>query len=553
MADRIFRSVVITAALAVLLTALLLVPSMYRVYEDGILDEMRREADHIVHGLDLSGGGPEYFDGFTSSSRITLIAADGKVLYDNSADESYLGNHLSRPEVAEALETGSGSSTRHSDTLAETTIYFALRTGSGSVLRIASTRSSVLGTFMDVMPLIVVMLLCVILISLIIARYSANRIVRPINSLNLDEPLKNDTYEELAPLMTRMEFQHIEIRRQMSALERARTQLSAIVANMREGLILMDTNSEVLSMNESAARIFDVSSASRSGMNLVDICRDAEVGELVSRAQNDEYGDMLLTRDERKYRLYVSPVKLRKRIQGVVMLVLDVTERFAAEASRREFTANVSHELKTPLTSISGYAEIIRDGIALPEDIPVFAGRIFGDSRRLIALVNDILELSRLDERRGLGDACTVDLAPLIQEAVWEFTDIAAEKQIKLEFGGDDARINGYPLLLRELFHNLIENAVKYTPPHGNVHVDISNTQDGVVCTVSDTGIGIPQEHQAHIFERFYRVDKSHSRATGGTGLGLAIVKHAAEIHNAELKLESMENTGTTVTVRFRS
>ena len=551
MASRIFRSVMLTAIICVMLTAALLVPALYTVYEDSFTEQMRREADCIAYALETYGDDREYLAGLDPENRITLIAADGSVIYDSDADESSMENHLNRPEVHAALTTGSGRSTRHSDTLSDTTIYYAVLTPSGSVLRVAGTRSSILGIFMNVMPHTVIILLCIVILSFIVARFSAKRIVLPINRLDLDDPVHNDVYEELTPLLTRMEFQHIEIKRQMAALERARTQFDAIMANMREGLVLLDTGSTVLSINESAARIFGVQDRDRTGCSLLEICRDIDISELAKRALQGEYGDILLRRGELTYRMYASPVMMHKKIQGIVLLILDITERFVAEASRREFTANVSHELKTPLTSISGYAEIIRDGIALPDDIPAFAGRILNDTKRLIALVNDILELSRLDEKQLTGDPVPVNITSLIGEAAAELSDIADRKQLQVSLSGDNATVTGHEKLLRELFHNIIENAIKYTPDGGSIDISVSHTANGVCCTVADTGIGIPAEHQPHVFERFYRVDKSHSRATGGTGLGLAIVKHVAEIHNAALSLTSSENVGTTISVTF--
>jgi len=460
-------------------------------------------------------------------------------------------NHSGRPEIAQALANGSGENTRTSATLAETTIYYAVRIDEGYVLRLSDTRSSMLGTFLKVLPLIAAMLLCLIFMVLLIARATAKRIVAPINTLNLDQPLENDAYDELAPLLTRMDRQHTQIHQHVKALENARTELAAIMDNMREGMILLDKNSAVLSMNESAAHIFGVSADGCIGKNLLSVSRDADLHDLAAAALHGDGGNLTMNRNNRHYRIYASPVMQSDKVRGVVMLVLDVTERFAAEESRREFTANVSHELKTPLTSISGFAEIIRDGIAQPQDIQHFAGMICKESARLIALVNDILELSQLDEKQNLGQKERVSLMPMLQSLTDDFAIPAQKKNLTLTLSGDAAEIEGYPTLLREMFFNLIDNAIKYTPEGGKIAVSVESTGKQVVCCVSDNGIGIPEEHQPHIFERFYRVDKSHSRQTGGTGLGLAIVKHVAQIHNAELKLESEADKGTIVTLTF--
>ena len=399
---------------------------------------------------------------------------------------------------------------------------------------------------------IVGMLLCVVLIAFLIARQTARRIVKPINELNLDNPLENDAYDELAPLLTRMERQHTQIHQHVKALENARADLAAIMDNMREGMILLDKNSTILSMNESAARIFGVSGRDQIGRNLLSVSRDADLHDLAAAALHGDGGNLTMNRNNRHYHIYASPVMHQDKVRGVVLLVLDVTERFAAEESRREFTANVSHELKTPLTSISGFAEIIHDGIAQPQDVQHFAGMICKESARLIALVNDILELSQLEEKQNLGQKEKVALLTMLRDLTNDFAIPAQKKNLALTLSGDEAEVEGYPTLLREMFFNLIDNAIKYTPDGGEISVSIENTGKQIVCTVSDNGIGIPKEHQPHVFERFYRVDKSHSRVTGGTGLGLAIVKHVAHIHNALVDLASVEGEGTNVQLVWR-
>ena len=557
MTHRIFRNILLTAVLALLLSSALLVGTLYNVYEGRISAELRTEAEYIVRALDMLPDDRTYFADFAPDNRVTLIAPEGAVLYDSDADEARMDSHAQRPEVLAALADGIGESTRYSDTLSEVTIYYARRTADGNVLRIASTRSSVLGVFLSVAPQIIIMLLMVAALSLLIARYASRQIVQPINDLNLDEPLENDVYDELAPLLTRMDRQHSQIRQQMHDLARAHADLNAIMENMREGLILLDKESRIVSINHSAAAIFHASKADFLGSDLLTICRDASVLEIVKAAQKGESGDMVLPRNSRTYRIFASPVLRADKVRGVVLLALDISAHYAAEASRREFTANVSHELKTPLTSISGYAEIIESGIAKQEDVPTFAGKIRTEAKRLVALVNDILQLSRLDEMQGLGAKEHVALLPMLEGLAESFAPIASEKGVSLSVEGPDAAVEGYPVLLRELFHNLIDNAVKYTPVGGSVTVQLSRQEGHVCCTVQDTGIGIPQEHQPHVFERFYRVDKSHSRQTGsgasvgGTGLGLAIVKHVAEVHQAQVRLESRPQEGTAVSVVF--
>lgn len=551
MARRIFRSIVSVAVLAVLLTALLLVPALYNVHEESMSAALLQEAQAIASALPLAEDKTAYLQNLSTHSRITLIAPDGSVLFDSTADENRMENHAQRPEIQQALETGIGESLRPSDTLAETSLYCACRVEDGSVLRLGSTRRSMLGTLIGTLPLLIAMLLGVALVSLLLARYAARRIVTPINALDLNAPLSNETYDELAPLLTRMHSQHEQLNRQMKSLESARAELAALMTHMREGMMLIDPRETVLSINQSAARIFETDAAQAVGQPLLSVSRDADLHDLLRRTLGGEGGRLEMSRHDRRYALYLSPVQQEDKVRGAVLLILDITERFAAEASRREFTANVSHELKTPLTSISGFAEIIRDGIAQPGDVSHFAGMICREASRMISLVNDILELSRLDEKQIPGPRETVPLLPLLEEVQEELSLPARQRGLNLTVSGDEASIVGYPSLLREMFFNLMDNAVKYTPEGGAIRVTVQNCNNAVICAVSDNGIGIPPEHQPHVFERFYRVDKSHSRQTGGTGLGLAIVKHGAQLHQARLNLVSEEGQGTTVTLTF--
>ena len=551
MTKRIFRNILLTSVLALLLTSALLVGTLYNVYESRISAELRTEAEYIVRALDTMDDDLSFLRGLTLNNRITLISPDGVVLYDSAADEARMDSHAERPEVSDALVTGTGESKRYSDTLSDITTYYARRTANGNVLRIASTRSTLVGLFLDVAPQIVVMMLMVAALSLLIARFSARQIVQPINELNLDEPLENDVYDELAPLLTRMDRQRGQIRQQMHDLARAHADLNAIMQNMREGLVLIDKSDRIISINGSAMKVFGVKGIIAPEADLLTICRESSIIEIVKEAQQGRSDDTVFVRGEHTYRIFASPVLREEKVRAVVLLALDVSARYAAEASRREFTANVSHELKTPLTSISGYAEIIASGIAKNEDVPVFAGKIHAEAKRLVALVNDILDLSRLDEKQGLGNKENVPLLPMLKGLEESFRPIAQEKDIELRVEGSNATVEGYPTLLRELFHNLIDNALKYTPAGGHVTVALSREGGHPICTVADTGIGIPKEHQPHVFERFYRVDKSHSRQTGGTGLGLAIVKHVAEVHHADVKLESEPGKGTKMIVTF--
>lgn len=551
MAKRIFRNVVLTAIIAVLLTNFLTVFTMYNAYEESITQELRQEAEYVTHAIEASPDQISYLQGLDTNNRITLIENDGTVIFDNTVKVSGMENHMNRPEVVMAIENGWGESTRTSDTVSEVTLYYAQRMSDGRILRIANTRNSIVGTFAGVLPMIISMLVIVVLLSLINAKNAAKRIVAPINTLNLEKPLENEAYDELAPLLTRMDKQHSQINKHVKELQTARSELAAIMDNMREGMMLLDSKDHILSMNQSAADIFCVSPTAHIGENLLSVSRDANLYDAVQDALSGNVGNLTMERNNRHYQIFASPVMRNEQIRGAVLLVLDITERFAAEESRREFTANVSHELKTPLTSISGFAEIIRDGIAQPQDIPHFAGMICKESARLIALVNDILDLSKLDEKKDFGQSENVEILPLLQGLVDDFSLSVQKKDLCLTLSGEEAQIQGFPVLLREMFFNLIDNAVKYTPDGGSIKLNVTQYDDVVQCVVSDTGIGIAQEHISHVFERFYRVDKSHSRQTGGTGLGLAIVKHIAQIHKADLSLESTPQIGTTITICF--
>ena len=553
MTKRIFRNILLIAILIALLAAAVIVPPLYTAYESRMSSVLRQEAAVIVSALELAADDAAFLKQLDTQNRISLISEDGTVLFDSAADAAQMENHADRPEIVQALESGSGESTRVSETLAETTIYYARRIKNGSVFRISDTRSSMLGAFLKVLPMVAGMLLCVVMIAFFIAKQTARRIVEPINELNLDKPLENDAYDELAPLLSRMEKQHTQIHQHIKALENARAELAAVMDNMREGMILLDKNNAILSMNESAMRIFGVSEEAHTGKNLLSVSRDTALYDLAAAALRGDGGNLTINRRNRHYRIYASPVMHSGKVRGAVLLILDVTERFAAEESRREFTANVSHELKTPLTSISGFAEIMRDGIAQPQDIRHFAGMICKESTRLVALVNDILELSQLDEKQNIGNQEPISLMLMLRGLADDFAIPAQKKNLILKLTGDEAEVKGYPTLLREMFFNLIDNAVKYTPEGGEVAVSVENSGKQVVCCISDNGIGIPEEHQRHVFERFYRVDKSHSRQTGGTGLGLAIVKHVAQIHHAEVKLRSAEGEGTTITIKFQT
>ena len=550
MTKRIFRGIACTALLAAALVAALVALLLYRAGETNTASQLRAEAGYINHALSREADDAAYFADFSSDNRVTLVASDGTVLYDSLADASALPNHASRPEVASALLTGRGESKRYSDTLATTTLYYAEKTADGNVLRVSNTRLSILRLLRNLLPALLAALLGVTAISLCIAKSIAKRIVTPLNALDLDAPLTNDVYDELSPLLLRMDRQQKEIAARMQALREKQTELAAITESMREGLLLLDADNAVLAMNGSAASIFGADATLRIGYDMLAVTRDAAVNAAVADARAGKSADAVFEREGRCYQALASPVVQNGGIAGVVLLLMDVTEKRAAELSRREFTANVSHELKTPLTSILGYAEIMRDSVARPEDTKRFSARIYDEARRLIALIDDIIALSRLDERRGLGEREPVALLPIVNEVAKRLAPLAEQKGIALSVGGADGKVEGFPALLTQMVYNLVDNAIKYTDC-GSVRVDVEAATDGVTLTVTDTGVGIPPDDQPHVFERFYRVDKSHSKATGGTGLGLSIVRHGAAAHGATVALESELGSGTRVRLTF--
>ncbi len=512
---------------------------------------MRAEARSIAAALPYVQEDAAYLDSIRTDHRVTLIGPDGAVLYDTNADEAAMENHAARPEIMLALAEGEGASRRYSHTLSQMTSYCAVLTGEGTVLRVSSTQSTLFGVYMNILPLLLLVMGLVALLSLFIARLTAGHIVAPVNMLDLDKPLQNQVYDELSPLLRRMDRQNSQIRRQVHDLEKAQAEMNAIIESMREGLILLDKHRRVLSLNRSAAQFLGVHAADCTGRDALTCLKEEPLREALAAAMKGGSGDGLLERSGRYIRAFANPVRRLGQNKGAVLLLVDVTEAYTAEISRREFTANVSHELKTPLTAISGYAEIIRDGLARPEDVPSFAERIHRETSRLINLLNDIFELARLDEKRGLGDKEACDLADVAREAAARLQSAAESKGVAIALTGDSAPLEGYRALLVEMCYNLIDNGVRYTPGGGHVTVTTGLRQGRPFLTVKDDGIGIAPEHHQRVFERFYRVDKSRSKASGGTGLGLAIVKHGAIIHEADVALDSAPGKGAAVSIKF--
>ena len=550
MTKRIFRAI-LTVALSVLAAALVMIlGALYSHFANVQFSQLREETALAAHAVENEG--LAYFDGLDSGTncRITWIAADGSVLYDNRSDSGAMVNHLERAEVQSALKTGYGESSRYSDTLLTRYLYTAQRLADGTVLRLAATQSSVWNLLLGMSWFIVVVLGGAIVVSSVLADRLAREIVRPINDLNLDDPLANGDYEEIAPLLRRLEAQQRQLRAQERELRQKQKQFHTVTRSLSEGLVLVDSSGTILSINPAAAQLLEVTphclGADFSAAN-----RNEAVSALLDQALSGQKAEQTVTLAAGTYLAAASPVTSDGVVSGVVLLLFDVTQKRQAEQFRREFTANVSHELKTPLHAISGYAELMKSGMVPQTDMTAFAGKIYGEAQRMIRLVEDILRLSRLDEGAAGMRWEELDLYDAAQSAVRSLSAAA-------ELGGICLRVEGGPTVIRAvsqlvsgILFNLTDNAVKYNRPGGSVSLRIEDAGAEAVLTVADTGIGIPEEHRERIFERFYRVDKSHSKEVGGTGLGLSIVKHAALILGAQIALDSTLGGGTTITVRF--
>lgn len=550
MTKRIFRAI-LTVALSVLAAALVMIlGALYSHFANVQFSQLREETALAAHAVENEG--LAYFDGLDSGTncRITWIASDGSVLYDNRSDSGAMVNHLERAEVQSALKTGYGESSRYSDTLLTRYLYTAQRLADGTVLRLAATQSSVWNLLLGMSWFIVVVLGGAIVVSSVLADRLAREIVRPINDLNLDDPLANGEYEEIAPLLRRLEAQQRQLRAQEQELLQKQKQFHTVTRSLSEGLVLVDSSGTILSINPAAARLLEVTphclGADFSAAN-----RNEAVSALLDQALSGQKAEQTVTLAAGTYLAAASPVTSDGVVSGVVLLLFDVTQKRQAEQFRREFTANVSHELKTPLHAISGYAELMKSGMVPQTDMTAFAGKIYGEAQRMIRLVEDILRLSRLDEGAAGMRWEELDLYDAAQSAVRSLSAAAELGGISLGVEGGPTVISGVPQLVSGILFNLTDNAVKYNRPGGSVSLRIENGGAEAVLTVADTGIGIPEEHRERIFERFYRVDKSHSKEVGGTGLGLSIVKHAALILGADISLDSTVGVGTTITVRF--
>ena len=549
MTAKIFRNAFLIGFTVLLACILLFFFIMYSNYQAQAFDNLAIEAEHISEGMQICGG-ESYLSAVQSGERITWIAADGSVLYDNMADSSTMENHLQRPEVAEAFETSSGRSDRYSSTILEKNNYYALLLKDGTVLRVAGKQTSLAAmALMLVQPSLWIVVLVLVLCGLLAMRL-ARQIVRPINAINPDNPNATPTYPELQPLITRLQEQNRTIRTQLSELSTRQREFDAITENMREGFLIVDNKCSILSSNRSALRLLGIDDAQKPE-NLHQAVCSGKLLDLVDNALAGTRGDEEITVGGGTWQLFANPVITAGHVTGAIIIFMDVTEREQREALRREFSANVSHELKTPLTSITGFAELMKEGMVPKEKMQEFSGDIYRESRRLIDLVDDIIQLSRLDEGTANFSKSPVDLYTLSGQVIESLRPVAQKQDITLTLSGQHAVIEGVEQLLQEMVYNLCDNAIKYNISGGSVTVSVWQNGQTVTLSVVDTGIGIPYADQSRVFERFYRVDKSHSKEVGGTGLGLSIVKHAAQYHSAKLELKSDPGHGTAIALNF--
>ena len=548
MTSKIFKSI-LSVAIAVLLASLVVITGMLYQYF-GTMQESQLKDELSLAASATEQLGQSYLSQLDSDRyRLTWVDADGTVIFDTHADSAVMDNHENREEIKEALLTGIGSSVRQSSTLTEQTIYEAVRLTDGSVLRISVSRATAFVLVIGMFQPILMVLFFAAGLSAWLARRMAKRVVEPLNNLNLDQPMENEAYEELSPLLHRIHTQHIEIEQQMQELQHKRDEFDQITDNMKEALVLLDHSGRILSINPAAKNLYEIASVT-IGEDFLTLERKQFMREALEQAKVQGHAEFRAQKNGRDYQFDVNRIDSDGNTRGMVILAYDITEQVNAEKHRQAFTANVSHELKTPLQAIIGSAELMENGIVKTDDLPRFVGHIRKEASRLLYLIDDIIRLSQLDEGAEM-DQEDVPLKQLAEDVCETLTDAAKLKDVTLEVTGEDVVMRGVRRLLYEILYNLCDNAIKYNRAGGSVMVSVSQKTNEICVSVKDTGIGIPPEHQDKIFERFYRVDKSHSKQSGGTGLGLSIVKHAVQYHHGKIVLASQVNVGTTITVLF--
>ena len=550
MTSKILKSI-LSVAVAVLISSLIVITGvLYQYFGNLQEDQLKDELKVVATATEQLG--ETYLKGLRSDRyRLTWVDANGTVRFDSHADIATMENHAGREEIKEAIIYGAGSSKRQSSTLTEQTIYEATRLDDGSVLRISVSRATALVLVLGMIPPLTIILLIAIGLSAWLARRMARKVVEPLNKLDLEKPMENEVYAELSPLLYRIHTQHLEIKHQLQILKHKQDEFDQIIENMKESLVLLDHTGRIISINPAARRLFDAD-ADCVGEDFLKIDRKSEMRIALAEAREQCHADFRAEIKGREYQFDLSRIDSGGREQGMVILAFDITEQINAERNRREFTAHVSHELKTPLQSIIGSAELMENGIVKNEDVPRFIGRIRQEASRLVSLIDNIIRLSQLDEKTELVHE-DVSLRTLAEEVRENLADAAEMKNVSLEVCGDDGIINGVHRVLYEIIYNLCDNAIKYNHAGGSVKIAIQQSENEVCLSVQDTGIGIPYEHQDKVFERFYRVDKSHSKQSGGTGLGLSIVKHAVQYHRGKILVKSEVNKGTTISVIFNT
>ena len=522
---------------------------LYSNFDGQMRKELSKEAAYLAYGVEQQG--VDYLKNIKDkSARITYIDQDGTVLFDNEADVSEMKNHSDRTEFQKAEKYGAGESSRYSDTLSEKTIYYALRLKDGTVLRVSGTQDSVLALVENLIFPLCGLLCLMLILSGIMASAISKRIVKPINELDLESPKENQIYEELSPLLSKIHRQNREIQNQLELAKQQQEEFSLITENMQEGLIVIDKYTMILSANSSAWNLFHMDRV-RQGESVYCLDREEEFRHAIEQVLSGEHTELVLKLNGSDIQLIANPVIRDKKTEGAVVLLVNVTEKLERESLRREFSANVSHELKTPLTSISGFAEIMQGGLVKCEDIPQFAGRIYKESHRLLQLVEDVIQISQLDEEKTSYTWESVDVYQVCKNAFESLKEKAKRLNVHLYICGEYMKMEAVRTLLEEAVYNVCDNAIKYNRNDGSVSVFLTQTAQEIQIVVKDTGVGIPKEDQDRVFERFYRVDKSHSKEIGGTGLGLSIVKHAVGALKGSVILRSEEGNGTEICMKF--
>lgn len=549
MTKKIFKSIMFVCALVLAVGLAAVMGILYSNFDGQMRKELSKEAAYLSYGVEQQG--VDYLKNIKDkSARITYIDQDGTVLFDNEADISEMKNHSDRTEFQKAEKYGAGESSRYSDTLSEKTIYYALRLKDGTVLRVSGTQDSVLALVENLIFPLCGLLCLMLILSGIMASAISKRIVKPINELDLESPEENQIYEELSPLLSKIHRQNREIQNQLELAKQQQEEFSLITENMQEGLIVIDKYTRILSANSSAWNLFHMDRVCQ-GESVYCLDREEEFRHAIEQVLSGEHTELVLKLNGSDIQLIANPVIRDKKTEGAVVLLVNVTEKLERESLRREFSANVSHELKTPLTSISGFAEIMQGGLVKNEDIPKFAGRIYKESQRLLQLVEDVIQISQLDEEKTSYIWEPVDVYMVCKNAFDSLKENAQRMNVHLYICGGSMKMEAVRTLLEEAVYNICDNAIKYNRDDGNVSIFLTQTAREIQIVVKDTGMGIPKEDQDRVFERFYRVDKSHSKEIGGTGLGLSIVKHAVGALKGSVILRSEEGNGTEICMKF--